>query len=382
MGDNPYIYIETQECLNNLVEKLAKASRIALDTEADSLHRYSAKVCLIQVASDEEQYLVDPLANINIEELLNIFSQKQIFLHGGDYDLRMLRECYGFEPQQPVFDTMLAAKLLGFDRLGLAALVEKYCGVLLSKQGQKSDWSRRPLTEDQKKYASDDTRYLFCIADKLIDKLQKTNRLAWHSEICERMVLSTKHVQEIDRDKLWRIKGTSFFDRKQLNMLKHLWEWREEEAKKINVPSFKVFHNKGLIDFSERFSSKNKPQKEDCKFPVIKNKEKLKNFKEAVKKALAVVPEEWPQKEKRKRKPSLPDCSVQINAFKNKSEQIAVKRKIPLSVLAPKQVIEKIVRSEKTTKEDLEKACGLMKWQAELLAPLAEEVAAYKRQDT
>jgi hypothetical protein len=115
----------------------------------------------------KQNFVVDPLAEIDLGPMLAALAEKSLVLHGADFDLRLMRSSFGFRPQGEVFDTMLAAQLLGYERIGYAALVEQFTAVVLAKTGQKSNWARRPLTAEQLRYAADDTRFLFPVAREL-----------------------------------------------------------------------------------------------------------------------------------------------------------------------------------------------------------------------
>ena len=171
-----YSYIDTDSAMQSLLPCLDDATAIAIDTEADSMHHYYEKVCLIQLTVAGANYIVDPLAGIDLARFLKILAQKPLILHDAGYDLRMMKTSFDFSPKEPVFDTMLAAQLLGFEKFALAALIEHFFNITATKKGQKSDWSRRPLKQFQLDYAVDDTRYLHELADKLNHQLQKLNR--------------------------------------------------------------------------------------------------------------------------------------------------------------------------------------------------------------
>jgi ribonuclease D len=130
-----YVYVRERAALQSLVDRLGSLHRVALDTEADSLHNYFEKVCLIQLSLDDEHYIVDPLAGLDLREFTAALSEQPLALHGADYDLRLLRASLGFRPRRDVFDTMIAAQLLGFEQIGLAALLEKFLNVIIGKVG-------------------------------------------------------------------------------------------------------------------------------------------------------------------------------------------------------------------------------------------------------
>jgi ribonuclease D len=169
--------IDTDVKLAALLPVIQKAPWLALDTEADSLHAYPEKVCLIQISTVAGDELVDPLAPINLDPLFAAFNAHEMIFHAADYDLRLLRKHHEFTPLA-IFDTMLAARLLGEPQFGLSNLVEKFLGVKLDKGSQKADWARRPLTEKMEVYARNDTHYLKPLADKLKAELIAKKRLA------------------------------------------------------------------------------------------------------------------------------------------------------------------------------------------------------------
>ena len=161
---------------------------MAVDTEADSLHAYPEKVCLIQISTDDGDRLVDPLARIDLAPLLEALAGRELIMHGADYDLRLFHKHHEFVPKT-VFDTMLAARLLGMRQFGLSNLTEACLGVKLEKGPQKANWALRPLTERMERYARNDTHYLKPMADKLTQQeLEAKGRLSWHQESCGRLI--------------------------------------------------------------------------------------------------------------------------------------------------------------------------------------------------
>ena len=165
-GKITFPVIDTDEKLAVLLPGIRAAAWIAVDTEADSLHAYPEKVCLIQISTVAGDNLIDPLARINLDPMLDALTAHALIMHGADYDLRLLRKHHEFVPGA-IFDTMLAARLLGLRQFGLSHLVEHYLGIKLEKTSQKANWARRPLTERMERYARDDTHYLKPLSDKL-----------------------------------------------------------------------------------------------------------------------------------------------------------------------------------------------------------------------
>src|ERR1700680_2471345 len=188
--------IATRAQLTELLEKIEPVDRVAIDTEADSLHCYREKLCLLQVSvpaavSDRgydnatRDYIVDPLAGLDLAPLCAVLAQKEIVLHGADYDLRLLRRSLNFAARR-IFDTVIAARLLGIREFSLAALVERFFGVKLTKGSQKANWAQRPLSPRMAEYAVNDTHYLLPLAEKLEAELRERNRIDWFEQSCQR----------------------------------------------------------------------------------------------------------------------------------------------------------------------------------------------------
>src|SRR6267378_8418552 len=231
--------INTDEKLAAFLTALRQATWVAVDTEADSLHAYPEKVCLIQVSSIAGDVLIDPLADIDLDPFLDALAGHELIMHGADYDLRLLRKHHEFVPCS-IFDTMLAARLLGLRQFSLGNLVETYLGVKLEKGAQKANWAMRPLTERMERYARNDTHFLKPLADKLKEELQSKGRLDWHQESCNRLIKECSAEKPADMDAVWRIKGSHLLGRPALAVLRELWQWREGEAISANRPPYFV----------------------------------------------------------------------------------------------------------------------------------------------
>ena len=242
--------IDTEAKLAAYLPVVRDAEWVALDTEADSLHAYPEKVCLIQISTVAGDELIDPLAQMDVNPLLDALGAHALIMHGADYDLRLLRKHHEFVPGA-IFDTMLAARLLGQRQFGLSSLVEHYLGVKLEKGSQKANWARRPLTERMERYARNDTHHLKPLSDKLKLELEHKGRLAWHEESCVRLVGECAQSRPIDMDSVWRVKGSHTLSRPALAVLRELWQWRESEAVAVNKPPFFILQHEQLVRIAD-----------------------------------------------------------------------------------------------------------------------------------
>src|SRR3954451_23490700 len=181
-------WIAKQQAFDEMIDRIVTQPVIAVDTEADSLHSYFDKVCLIQISADGEDFVIDPLAKIDIARFGQVLANPEIrkILHGGDYDLRILNRDFGFVITNLV-DTMICAQLLGYEAFGLAALLARHFGVKLNKAHQRADWAMRPLPPDMLDYAAMDTRYLVQLQDVLRGELEARGRWEWAIEEFSRM---------------------------------------------------------------------------------------------------------------------------------------------------------------------------------------------------
>ena len=241
--------IDTEQKLERFLPILKATTWVAVDTEADSLHAYPEKVCLIQISTPSGDELIDPLAPINLGPLLEALSGHELIMHGADYDLRLLEKHHRFIPSA-IFDTMLAARLLGLSQFSLSHLVEKYLGVKLEKGAQKANWALRPLTERMERYARNDTHYLRSLEEQLKTELKSKCRLAWHQESCTRLIEESTRERPPDLDLIWRIKGSHLLSAQALAVLRELWQWREKEAVRANRPPYFVISHESLIQIA------------------------------------------------------------------------------------------------------------------------------------
>jgi ribonuclease D len=368
-------YINTPEGLSRLSQRCAQASRIAVDTEADSLHHYREKVCLVQISMEDDHYILDPLAVRDLTPLLEVLAERPLIFHGGDYDLRMLFLGYGFRAQEPVFDTMLAAQILGHEKLGLAALVLEFFDVELPKYGQKSDWSQRPLSQDLLDYAINDTRYLETLQDRLSAQLEELDRLQWHRETCARMVETALHPNhERDPEREWRIKGASALQGRALALVRALWYWREEQASLIDRPAFKVLNNSALLELAQW--ADDHPDEDLSQGPRLPRNfvgQRFASLKNTLAQACRLSHAQWPSRRPPRSLSPLDPDSVRpdealVQALQAERDEVAKGLNLPPSVLAPRSVLLMLASRLPRTAEDILASTRLMRWQADLLS--------------
>lgn len=345
-------YIEPEQLVQSLP---AGSGLVGFDLEADSLYRYAERICLIQVCYGDEVGLIDPLADASLEPLVSWLRGASIWMHGADYDMALMLKAWGFVP--PVlFDTQIAAQLLGHERFGYASLVEQYFEVELSKSSQKADWGKRPLSEKMLKYAINDVRYLLPLAAAVERSLKELGRYDWFVESC--VASRTKALRRDSSNKeSWRISGSGKLKPRGLAFLRALWGWRDREAASWNRPSFMVSSNKQLIEWSEALSA----NKELFLPPKLRADRKQRLYA-AVAEAAQLSEDECPQRPLRERRRKDPSFEARLKTVLEHRNAVAAGLKIDPSIIASRPVLEQIV-GDRAEPSDI-----LLKWQQALLS--------------
>ena len=350
--------IATTQALQSVLPSIRAAEWIALDTEADSLHAYPEKLCLVQLSLPGADLLIDPLASLELSQLFDALADRELILHGADYDLRLLFRCRQFTPTV-IFDTMWAARVLGETEFGLDALTAKYLGIRLEKGGQKLNWAQRPLSPRMEAYARNDTHYLFPLADKLRADLKAKGRLAWVQQLCGQAVKECAAIRPSDPDRVWRIRGSDRLPDRALAILKELWRWREEEAIARNRPPYFVISHEQLVALADT-AAREKPVK--SLLPRFRTSREQDRFSQCLDRALKIPPEGYPARIRHVRGRGLrQEESERFRAIAQRRDVRAKDLGIDPTIIASRaMLIQLALNWEKG-------ALDLLPWQRELL---------------
>lgn len=244
---SPFL-VSTQIAFDEMLARLSAQPRVAVDTEADSLYSYYEKVCLIQFSIPEHDFILDTLSFKNIEPLGELFANPTIetVFHACEYDILSLKRDYGFAFAN-IFDTMVAARILGWKQVGLGSILEQYFGVKLDKRFQRADWGKRPLAPELIEYARDDTHYLLRLYDLQIQELKKQNRLKEARAAFDGLTRVSWSEREFDPNRYATLEGARELDPVSLGALRELYAMREELARKQDRPPFKIISNLALV---------------------------------------------------------------------------------------------------------------------------------------
>jgi ribonuclease D len=364
--------------LASLIEQIESADRVAVDTEADSLHSYREKLCLLQISVpapgsmassvDTDLYMahgheparavcdfiVDPLANTNLEPLRRALEAREIVLHGADYDLRMLRRGLNLVATG-IFDTLIAARFLGIREFSLAALVKRYFGLTLLKGSQKANWAQRPLPTRMAEYAINDVHYLLPLAEKLEAELDRCERRNWLQQSCQRAIELAVLARTRNQDELWRIRGSGALRGRAAAVLRALWQWREKEAEKADRPPFHILRNEDLLKAAAKFASGSVPDYRHFSF------RRRQAFREAAEAALRAPESEWPVSRRRSGTRPTTETIQRAEELWRRRNKSAEELGLEPSFISPRSTLEAIA-ADGTRAPAL-----LVPWQRELL---------------
>jgi ribonuclease D len=346
--------ISSSAQLAELVSRIESFNRIAVDTEADSLHSYFEKLCLLQLSFAGQDYLIDPLAGFDLAPLAAAFTEKELVLQGADFDLRLMRRSFGFIPSR-VFDTVIAARLMGIREFSLAALVQQFFDVALPKGSQKADWAKRPLPPRMAEYAMNDTHYLLPLAEKLEHELSASGRLAWFRESCQRAIVQASVQRERDGEEVWRIAGGGALRGRPAAILRALWHWRDREARAVDRPAFHILQNQQLVASAITFDAGEVPDFRHF------SPRRRREFLSAANEAMQLPESEWPEKRRGVRLRPTAEMDRRTDELRRHRDHVAAELKIEPSFIAPRNALEAIARDES------QKELLLVPWQRELL---------------
>jgi ribonuclease D len=245
------IVVNTAAGFDTMVTRLLEQSLVAVDSESDSLYSYYEKVCLLQFSIPGADYVLDTLAVPDVSPLGALFADPRIekIFHACEYDIMAMKRDYSFNFEN-IFDTMVAARILGWKHVGLGSILETRFNVKLDKRFQRADWGKRPLPPELIAYARDDTHYLLALRDLQKTELERAGRLDEAREEFARLTMAEWSDRGFDPDRYWTLDGARELDPVALGVLRELYQFRDAHARKENRPPFKVMGNALLVQLA------------------------------------------------------------------------------------------------------------------------------------
>jgi ribonuclease D len=363
-------WIRTTEELRVLADSLRGCRAIGLDTESDSLYHHFEKVCLLQLATDRgDACLVDTLAVRDLSPLAPAMADPALVkvLHGADYDVTTLKRDFGFS-FAALFDTMIAARLLGRPQIGLAAVAREELGVTLTKDNQKDDWSRRPLTPAQERYAIADVAHLGALRESLEEKLRAAGRLEWLREECDAVAALEPAARRRDKDAYLSVKGARRLPPRALAALRELHAWRERRAEETDTPPFRIVGNETLVYLAQA-----SPRPSDLsRVPGVSSRLAARHGRElqdAIARADALPESELPAMPRAPR-PVVPEAVLRrVDRLRAWRAAKAAELALDVSVVLPQRLIDRLAEAVPRDAAGLAAVGGLRRWRTEAFGP-------------
>jgi len=362
-----YLWIDQPEAWARCLKALRAVKRFAVDLEANSLHAYREQICLIQVSTETQDYIIDPLAGLDLTEfgvLLANPAVEKVF-HAADYDLSLLKSHYAWDVRN-LFDTMWAGRVLGCAKMGLAGFIEEDFGVELSKKHQKADWARRPLSQEMLEYARNDTHYLLRLRDNLEQRLRDAGLYEEAMEIFGSIVHVEPSERIFDPDAFWHVRGVRELPPRGQAILRALFIFREDEARRRDTPPFKVINDGMLLRIAQYAAAEKGPVEN---VPGISDK-LLARLGVRLQQAISQGRHDPIPKPPRRPAPkqTSPGFSQRYEALLEMRKRLARERGVESDVILARRTAVEIAEKHPRGEEDLEKIASLGPYRRNLYA--------------
>ena len=374
-------YLDTVPAVEKFTAEIARVTELALDTEGASFHRFVDRIYLLQLSTRDRHGVIDPLAigkPAGLGDLLESPNVEVVF-HDADYDLRLLQQDYGWQIKH-IFDTRIAAQLLGYTAFGLAALLERFFDVKLDKKHQRADWSMRPLTADMLDYAAQDTRFLLALKDHMSSELKSMGRMPWAREEFA-LLEGTRWADEEPGMSFLKLKGARDLNRRELAVLRELVPWRDSVAKQLDRATFRVLGNEQLLDIARSQPASREALGKIKGMPRGILEQRGGDVLEAVQRALAVAESDLPKFPRAARWDRDPDFDARASALKTARDEAAKRLALDPGVLCSRDRMEAVARRNPSSVEELAEVSELRNWQkAELGQAFVAALAPHRKE--
>jgi len=361
-------YIDTTPAADRFLAAVEQSTTVAVDTEGASFHRFVDRIYLLQMSTRDLTAVLDPLAIGKPAALGRILESNTIekVFHDADYDLRLLHQDYGWNTRK-LFDTRVAAQLLGIRAFGLAALLERSFGLKLDKKHQRADWSMRPLPKDMLDYASQDTMYLLELRDRLAGELESAARWSWAKEEFERLEGTRWEQPDGEDNGYMRIKGARDLDRRELAIFRELVRFRDGIARELDRATFRVAGNEALFAVAKERPTTIEQLVAIKGVPRGIAERRGTEMLAAVKRGVEVPDDQLPKFPRAPRWDRDADFDNRVNALRAAREEAAQRLGLDPGFLCAREKLETIARKRPKTLEELAEVPDLRRWQIEVL---------------
>jgi len=344
-------WVDQPQKLRDISQELSAQDILAVDTESNSLYAYQEQVCLIQFSTREKDILTDPLRLPDLSPLGPIFKSEKIMkvFHAAEYDLICLFRDYGFKFNF-LFDTMIAARTLGYLKIGLGSLLEKFFDIQVEKKYQRANWGQRPLKTEMLEYARLDSHYLIPLAEILQKELRESGRWELAREDFTRLTKNIEDTTESSKDDFWKLHGARDLNPRQAAVLKSIYQYRESQAEKQDRPPFKVISHQALVSIAKK-----QPESLDRLVETRSlNQRLVKRYGRGLLQAIREGEDASPEYRPRNGRPEEAVLN-RINALREWRKQKGRDMGVPSDVVLPKDVLNRIAWGDPKDINDLKK---------------------------
>jgi ribonuclease D len=356
-------YLDRSSEVDRFLNEISGVTELALDTEGASFHRFLDRIYLLQLSTRDRSAIIDPLPIGSPAKLGQLLQDPkvEVVFHDADYDLRLVHQDYGWHVTK-IFDTRVAAQLLGIKSFGLAALLEQYFDVKLDKKHQRADWSMRPLTPDMLEYAAQDTRYLLQLRDHMKSELERRGRWHWAEEEFSRLE-GTRWEAEESMEGFLRMKGARDLNRRELAVLREVANWRDTVAAQLDRATFRVMGNEVLLELARR------APRSVSELSAIKGMPKGMierggaDIVAGIRRGMDAPEADLPKFPRGQRWNKDRDFDDRVSRLKAVRDAAATRLELDPGVLCSRERLENIARSGALTLEDLKSVPDLRQWQ-------------------
>lgn len=360
-------YLDSDAAADRWLAGRAGTRTLALDTEGASFHRFVDRIYLLQLTVGGSHAIVDPLAAGPLPALGRLLEAPdvEVIFHDADYDLRLLHQDYGWHVRR-IFDTRIAAQLLGVPAFGLAALLESHFGVRLDKKHQRADWSMRPLSDDMLAYAVHDTAWLPELRDALAERLRERERAAWAAEEFERLE-GTRWAGDDPATAFLRVKGARDLSRRELARLRELVGWRDGVARTLDRSTFRVLTNDVLLDLARLPAPSRQALGQVKGMPRGILERSASDLLDCLRRADDVADADLPRFPKGPRVARDPDFDHKVGRLKGVRDEWARRLALDPGVLCSRERLEAVARRMPRHADELAEISDLRRWQVALM---------------
>lgn len=373
-------YLDSNDAVAKFLEGIRRTPLLALDTEGASFHRFIDRIYLLQLSTREVHAIIDPLPIAPPAALGALLEdpQVEVVFHDADYDLRLLHQDYGWQVRR-IFDTRIAAQLLGVKAFGLAALLEQHFGVKLDKKHQRADWSMRPLPQGMLDYAAQDTMHLLQLRDALKALLERKGRWSWAQEEFERLE-GTRWAPEDAGQAFLRIKGARDLTRRELAVLREVTQWRDATAHAIDRSTFRVVANDVLLEIARQQPRSAEALGAIKGMPRGMVERSSADVLSGVARGLEVPDAQLPRFPKSARWEKDPEFDDKVGRLKAVRDAAAARLDLDPGVLGSRERLEAVARLVPRAVEELAAIPELRRWQiAEMGEGFVKALSSFKQ---